>query len=445
MAGERTSENRLGLHRVASQSLLLFSGFALAQGCSFLRNALIGHTLSRGDFGTAASITLTLQLCETLMDLGADRLIVQADDGNRPSLMASAHFVLVARGCVTALFLFLLAGPMTALFANPDAKWAFQAIAIVPLIKGFLHLDTRRRQRRLENLPFIAVEAVPQLLALAATLPILYATNTYVAVVWIAVLQAVIMLATAHLVSQRRYRIGWNPAHIRRLWRFGWPIWLSALPLVAVYQGDRMIVGSHLGLDALADYTAAFMITMVPGLLAAKVGHALMLPILAERKNEPAAFTERVVWLGAIVTLAALAYVCVFALLGDLAVTIAFGAKYADLAGLIMVLATMWALRMVQSVPGMALLATGDTTPLLFAGLIRASALVLAAAAAMFGTGIVGIATAGVIGEIASLVYVLAAMSRRSPFDIELLGRTLVDLPTHASALGRRAVVRHSA
>lgn len=443
MAGTRKSGTSLGVRQLASQSVMLFSGFALAQACSFLRNALIGHTLSRGDFGMAASITLTLQLCETLMDLGADRLIVQADDGNRPSLMASAHLVLVARGCVTALVLFLLAGPMTALFDNPDAKWAFQAIAIVPLIKGFLHLDMRRRQRRLENLPFIVVEVVPQMIALATTLPILYATNSYVAVVWIAVMQAVIMLATAHLVSQRRYRIGWNPTHIRRLWRFGWPIWLSALPLVAVYQGDRMIVGSNLGLEALADYTAAFMITMVPGLLAAKVGHALMLPILAERKNEPAAFTERTVWLGATVTLAALAYVCVFALLGDLAVTIAFGAKYTGLAGLIMVLAVMWALRMMQSVPGMALLATGHTMPLLIAGLIRASALLLAAAAALNGAGLAGIAAAGVIGEVASLIYVVAAMSKRCPFDIELLGKTLADLPIRASALGRDAVARH--
>ena len=50
--------------RVAGQGMLLFAGFGLAQGCSFARNALLGHLLSKSDFGIAATITLTLQLLE---------------------------------------------------------------------------------------------------------------------------------------------------------------------------------------------------------------------------------------------------------------------------------------------------------------------------------------------------------------------------------------------
>ena len=403
------------LSRLASQSAILFSGFALSQGSSFLRNAIIGHWLSRGDFGVAASITLTLHLCETLLDLGVDRLIVQARDGDRPTLMASAHAALIVRGAVSSLFLLVLAGPMTSLFGIPDARWAFQAIAIVPFFKGFLHLDMRRRQRHLDNAPFLAVEVLPQLLSLAATVPVLWLTQSYAAVVWLAFLQATALIVTSHLVANRTYRIRLSMPHLRRLWRFGWPIWLSALSLIAVYQGDRMIVGNRFGIEALADYTAVFMLTMVPSLLAAKVGQALMLPLLAEQKEYPDAFTERFVGLAVLTTAAAALYVTGFVMLGDFGIQLAFGAKYANLGDLISVLAVMWAVRMIQAVPGMALMAVGETRPLLIAGAIRASALGLALWAADNGYGLIGIACAGIIGELCTMIYVFRAASHHCP------------------------------
>lgn len=405
------------LRKISGQGAILFSGFATSQALSFGRNALIGHWLSRGDFGIAASITLTLQLCETLSDLGADRLIVQSDDGDNPALMASAHSLLVARGTLTALLLYALAGPMTSFFGIPDARWAFELIAAIPILKGFLNLDMRRRQRTLENAPFIAVEVLPQAIALLAAIPLLMAAPDYSAVVWIALIQATAAIVTSHAVSQRSYSLGWAHYHLGRLWRFGWPIWLSAIPLVAVYQGDRMIIGRIFGMESLADYTAVFMITMVPSLIAAKVGHALMLPLLAEKKADPQAFTTRVVSLGVMTLAAAAAYVIGFSILGGFAVELVFGAKYADLGNLVLALAIMWGLRMVQAVPGMALIAVGETWPLLIAGLIRASTLGLAMYAALQGFSIAGVALAGAIGELASLIYVTLAMQRRCPIE----------------------------
>ena len=92
--------------RIAGQGAMLFAGFASAQVLSFARNAVLGHTLSKGDFGVAASITLMLQLVETLSDLGSDKLIVQAADGNDRRFLAASHTVLVVRGLVLSALLF---------------------------------------------------------------------------------------------------------------------------------------------------------------------------------------------------------------------------------------------------------------------------------------------------------------------------------------------------
>lgn len=408
------SPARHAVRRIGGQGALLIAGFAGAQGCSFLRNALLGHWLSQGDFGIAAAITLLLQLVDTLSDLGADRLIIQAPDGEAPALQATAHATLVARGALTSLILLLAAGPTTAALGIGDARWAFQVIALAPFIRGFLHLDARRYQRTLHNRPQILIELLPQLLALLLTVPVLWLTPDYSVVVWIAVAQAIIALVTSHLLAERSYVIAFDKGYLRRLVGFGWPIWLSAFPLVAVYQGDRLIIGGMLSIEDLAAYTTAFMITMVPGLLAARVGNALMLPVLSQVRGHSRQFRQRYRVMLEIIVILAAAYLAIFVAAGGSLLPLVFGPNYDALGAVVGWLAVMWAVRMIQSVPGMALMAKGDTRPLLWAGLVRALGLPLAIATIELGWGLVGAAMAAAFAETLSLIYVMVRTARHA-------------------------------
>jgi O-antigen/teichoic acid export membrane protein len=391
--------------RIAGQSGLLMSGFALAQATSCVRNAIIGHWLAKGDFGIAAGITLTLQLVEILSDLGADRLIVQARDGADRRLMAAAHFVLVLRGVVLAMVLAVAAVPAAEFFHAPHAWPAFAAMALVPLIKGFLHLDFRRQQRELDNRAYVAIECAPQLAALAAIVPILWLEPTFNAVVGVAVAQSAVMVACSHALACTRFEIGFDHTQIGRLVAFGWPIWLSAFPLVLVFQGDRAIVGHILGLEVLAAYAAAFMVTMVPGLIAAKAGNAIVLPLLAQARDSSDEFRRRFILMFELATLAAVLYAALFVIAGGALLPLIMGPNYRGLELVTGWLAVMFAIRMIQAVPGMALMAHGETRPFLAAGTIRSLGLVGALAAVLLGYGLAGVAAAGVAGELASLAY----------------------------------------
>lgn len=423
-------ERRPLRRRVIDQGALLTACFGLSQLCSFARNALLGYWLTKGDFGIAVTIALALQLLDTLSDLGADRLIVQAGDGDDDRLVATLHATLLARGLATAITLYLLAGPAAGFFGVAEAQWAFEAAALVPLIKGFMHLDSRRHQRALDNRAFVLVEVVPQAAALLLTLPVLQLVPGYAAMIVIAMVQAAVSVATSQIIAARRYALALDAAIIERLLRFGWPIWLSAIPLIAVYQGDRMIVAKVLGMEALAGYSAAFMIAMVPGLLAAKVGNALLLPVLVAHRHEPAALLRRLGLISEAAVLFAALFLAGFALAGGRILPWAFGPQYKGLDVVVAWLALMWALRIVQAVPGMALLAAGETRPLLAAGCIRAAALPLALVAAVAHASIEATAAAGCAGELASLVYVGVRAGRTSPgLTRALLGRTLFLLP----------------
>ncbi len=408
----KVENNEAMARRAGGQAALLFSGFAVAQGFSFVRNAMIGHWLSRGDFGIAASITLMLQLIEILSDVGVDRLIVQADDGEDRRLQANAHALLLLRGVVIAALILALAWPAAAFFHVPDAAPAFAAIALAPLLKGATHLDFRRLQRRLDNRPYMIIECAPQAVGLVVLVPVLCLEPSYWAVVWIASGQAVMSVVASHWLSERRYEVGLDTVVLHRMLVFGWPIWLSAVPLVAVYQGDRAIAGHLLGIEALAGYSAAFLITMVPGLVAAKVGNALMLPLLAASKHELPEFRRRCLLMCEITVLAAAAYACGFLIAGEAILPIAFGSQYSGLGLVTAWLAVMWALRMVQAVPGMALMARGQTRPFLVAGLVRTTALIAAVWAVHLGWGLAGVAAAGAAGELASAVYVMLRLER---------------------------------
>ncbi len=388
------------------------SGFALAQLCSLARNAIIGYWLSKGDFGIAAIITIALQMLETLSDLGADRLIVQASDGDDPRLMAAAHTTLVLRGLLTGALLYVGAGPIVAFFDIAAARGAFELAALVPVIKGFLHLGARLHQRGLENVRAVVIEVVPQAAALLMVFPVINLAPDYKAVVWLAILQATLSVVTSQLLCRRRYAVGFDHGFVRRLLMFGWPIWLSAIPLVAVYHGDRLIVGRLIGIEALAGYSAAFMVVMVPGLVAAKIGHALMLPLLVEKRSLPSDFHARCALMLEGTSIVAAAYLAMLVLAGGTLLPMVFGPNYAGLGSVIGWLAAMWALRMVQAVPGIAMMAQGNTLPLLLAGVIRALALAPALVAAQVGAGLAAVAAAGVVGELASLVYITARLGR---------------------------------
>ena len=407
MALETGTQRGALTRRVASQGALLFSGFAGAQLCSFLRNAILGHVLAKGDFGIAATLTMVLQLIESMTDIGADRLIVQAPDGNTPRFIATAHSVLIGRGALTSLILYMAAGPFCAFLGIAEAQSSFECVALVPFIKGFSHLDARRAQRDLNNRPQTLAEVVPQVVALALTFPALSVLPGYTAVAALAIVQALSALAASHAVAARRYTVACDGPILRQLVAFGWPIWLSAFPLCAVYQGDRLLIGKLYGMEALAGYSVAFLTTMVPGLIAAKVGHALMLPLLASQRDNPAAFANRYESLASATALAAGLYLVAFGVAGGAIVPLAFGAHYAGLGGLTAWLAIMWSLRMLQVVPGMAVMAHGQTRPFLVAGLVRAGALPLALYLALNGASVEALAAAGAGGELASLIYIV--------------------------------------
>ena len=146
---------------------------------------------------------MILQLVEALSDAGADRLLIQAPDGDDPRMLQSAHAILLGRGLVAALVLYAIAGPISEFLQLAAYRELFETIAIVPLIKGFTHLDQRRRQRQLDNRDFVVTEVVSQGVALIALPALLWLAVSPVVVVWAALIQSVMTAGGLALFGRR--------------------------------------------------------------------------------------------------------------------------------------------------------------------------------------------------------------------------------------------------
>lgn len=380
---------------------LLSAGNMSATACSFIRNIIIARMLSVEDVGVAATFAMTTSLMEMASNMAIDRLIVQAPDGDDPKLQASAQLLQFVRGLLGGLVLLAIAAPVAALFGIPDATWAFMVLAAVPVMKGLGHLDVHRVQRAMRFGPSIATALVPQIIVTLLAAPLAWWTGDFRAVLWVVLIQTFTTTLVSHLLAQRRYAWRWDPAQMRRIVSFGWPLLVNGGLMYAIFQGDRAIIGAVFSMQELGWYAVALGLTLVPSTLVPKVLTTLILPRLSQsgaRAEGHSQLTMQAFFVSG-VGLGVGAWT-----LGPLALVLIYGERYAPGAAVVGWLGAMQAMRVMKAGPATVALATAKTIAPLLANVVRLSGLGLAIAAVSAGYGVVEVAIAGVIGEALSLV-----------------------------------------
>lgn len=402
-----------GRATVLRGAALLTAGQAAGQVLSFARNIIVARLLSPEDFGIAAALAITLSLLTMISDLAADKLLIQANDGDAPELQATAHAWQVLRGVASALVLLALAPLIASLIRAPYATWAFAWLALVPLLRGLAHLDVKRLQRHLQFAPATASELVSQAAATALAWPLAHWLGDYSAVLWLVLAQTLLLSLTSHLLAQRRYALAWHRESARRLLAFGWPLLVNGLLLFCVFQGDRAIVGGAYSLYDLGIYSAAAALALAPTLFVASVSTSLALPVLSRKQDDPAEFRRRYVLTSDGLALVSGLLVVLFTGGGAAVLHVVYGEKYLDGAACLAVLGAVQAVRLLRVAPTLAALAHGDSQNSMWANVWRAAALIPAGIAAASGASLVWIPVTALAGELAGELYAVLRLRRR--------------------------------
>ncbi|MCV2873764.1 oligosaccharide flippase family protein [Defluviimonas sp. WL0050] len=331
------------------KALMLVSGNAFGSALLLLRNLIVARLISPEDYGIAATFAISMSLVEMLSYLGLNQMIVVDKDGDDEHMQNALQGFQLLRGIFSSTVLFLIAVPYARFLDIEHVAWAYQVIALIPLISGLQHYDMHRLKRHLKFGPSVIAQAVPPLVSVLALWPLALIFDDYRIMLVALLVQAVALVALSHLTAERRYRLQFDIAIMRSATKFGWPLLLNGILLFGVFNGERLIVGRELGMGQLAIFSMAMTLTLTPTLVLAGACQSLFLPQLSGALDKPGSFR----WLGVASIEAGLAIglllILGVVLLGGPLVHLLLGDKYLPILNILVPIAVVQAIRVMKS------------------------------------------------------------------------------------------------
>lgn len=272
------------------RALLLTTGNTMTSLMLMVRNILIARLISVENFGIASTFAITMALIEMMTQFGLQQMIVQDRKGNDEKVQAGMHAFQAFRGVLAGLVLFLIAAPYATFLGVPEVAWAYQLIALVPVIRGFIHFDVFRQQRDMRYWPFIVSHTGAAMASLVIVLPLMMVYGDYRVMLYAIMGQYVLMVLFSHLMAERRYSLSWDTALMGRAVRFGWPLLVNGAMLWVIFNGERLVVGRELGMAELGIFSVALSLTLTPTLVLAGSAQSFFLPQLSGAQDDEKRF-----------------------------------------------------------------------------------------------------------------------------------------------------------
>lgn len=359
---------------VLKGSTVLALGHGTCHVLMLVRNVIFARALTVEDFGIAATFALILTFVNMISDLGMERLLVQAADGDDARLGAAAQGWHLARGVLAGCLIVALAGPIAWFFDLPGAAPAFRLLGLVPMLDGLVHQDTVRLQRQLRFGAVVGSQVAAYAAAAALAWPIAKATGSYWMVLYGSILQAGVQVVASHRLSERPFRIAYDRQLAVRFLRFGWPLLLNGLVLFAVFQGDRWVIAKLYTKEDLGLYSVGVLLTFFSATLVATTLSSVSLPLLSSSKDAAIEFDRRCRLLAQIHAASAAVLAIAFLSAGQWLVLLLYGGRYAGAADFLAWLAVAQALRIYREAVVITAVSRADTKTPLVANLVRSTA-----------------------------------------------------------------------
>jgi O-antigen/teichoic acid export membrane protein len=351
-------------------SAVILSGNAASAILLLARNLILARMIPVDDYGVAATFVLALAAVEMVTALGLQQQIVQSRQGDDPHYQNALQGFQLLRGVAAGLVLFVLAAPVAQFLGTTEAVYAYQMLALVPVLNALQHFDIHRLNRQDRFGPLILTTTLPSALSLVAIVPLAWWFGDWRAMLWATIGQLVLSVVLSHLLAERAFRPRLDRGVMAASLRFGWPLLANALLMFIVFQGDRLTVGHHLGMTDLAIFAMGVTLTLTPGLVITKSGQTLLLPRLSA--SEGPEFDRLVSLCMNLHLLFGVLLAAGAALFGPFAVHVLLGPNYAALAMLIAPLAAIQAVRMVKVAPAIVALSRARSHVSLWGNVPRA-------------------------------------------------------------------------
>ncbi len=347
---------------MAPLSSRLFKGFTLLSiggldvVAPFVRMMILTRLLDIHELGLTAALAATLGTFGQITDLAIHRFVYSTPRSAFAEALASAHALAALRGVVVAAMAIACAPWFGEVF-SPDQGWlGFASLAVILLCGSFAHLEPLVVERDYRYGGQLKISLAANGLSLVVLAATAFYTQDHRALLAALLAQAIVAVVVSHMVSSQPYRLKFRSPFFMSAWKFGYPLMINGLGLAILSQADRLMVGAVLGLPALGYYTVAMLAAVVPIGFLFKVLGTVNLAALRNASGDGEQFATRLRLYACMMPLIAAGYAMALLTLLNIAISVAFGSRFAVDAWVLVVLALGAFFKIIRTEPFASLL-----------------------------------------------------------------------------------------
>jgi O-antigen/teichoic acid export membrane protein len=325
--------------RALRSSALTVTSFGFSQGLRLLSNLVLTRLLFPEAFGLMGLVTVFMIGLMMFSDLGIPQAIARSPRGDERDFLDTAWTLQILRGIALFAAGCAIAWPVANFYGEPVLFGMLLVASTQFLVNGLMPTRRETANRHLMIGRVTLIEMAAQALTLAITVALTFWMRSVWALVFGGVAGAMIQVVMISLfLPGPRNRLRLERAAVHELVHFGKWIFFSTICGFLLGQGDKLILGKYLPLDAFGIYNIGYFLGSFPMTLGMVAIVRLLIPIYRDRP--PAASRENFLVLRKmrfLVTAGLLSMVAVMAITGVWLVGVLYDARYHD-AGAILVL-----------------------------------------------------------------------------------------------------------
>ena len=317
------------IRAVYGKALSLCSLSTVEFGTPLIRMLILSRFLNLHELGFASALAATYSTFEQITDIAIYRFVFSSPRADYEEALASAHALSLLRGCIVAALAFV-AAPGIAYMLSLSADWtSFAWLSIIILARSFEHLAPKVAERDYRYGAQFKVSFVANGVALVALVATAVHSHNHNAVLASLSAQVIGTVVASHILAEQPYRLKVCSPYFKGAWKYGYPLMFNGLGLALSGQGDRLMVGSLLGLPVLGIYSVVLLVSVVPTSMIFKIMGTISLAALRNASATTGQFEARLRLYGRFVPLIAACYALALLALFNIAVPLAFGSQFA--------------------------------------------------------------------------------------------------------------------
>ncbi len=230
---------------------------------SLFKIVILARLLLPAQFGIYGITSLVLAFLEIFTETGINVFFIQHQKKIN-QFLDTAWVISIIRGFLIA-FLVLLATPFVVNFFNvPEASQLLRLISLVPVIRGFINPAIIKFQSKLQFNKEYYFRSTLVLIEVLTSIGFALILRSPVSLVYGLIASAIFEVALSFYLSKPIPRFQFQSKHFQSIFHTGKWMTVAGIFNYLFHQGDDIVVGRMLSLNALGLYQQAYKISSLP-------------------------------------------------------------------------------------------------------------------------------------------------------------------------------------